>query len=560
MPLALSKSCRFYVLKKGNTDMELSLNELNNRTQWENAGINLPEFDIAECRRKTYAEPTWVHIGSGNIFRAFIARIAQRLLNQKLISTGIITCGTHDFESFDLTFAPFDNLCIMCDLKADGNIGCEVIGSITEAMAADPDRPENIRRLRDIAVSDSLQIISFTITEKGYALRDADGNLYENVRSDMLTGPSRTLHCMSFVASLLWERFKAGGAPIALLSMDNCSHNGELLQKNVMEIVDSWIDAGFVTEDFKRWCNNPSKVAFPWSMIDKITPRPSDEVLEHLTAKGITNLTSVKTSKGIFCAPFVNAEVPEYLVVEDTFPNGRPPLDKGGVILTDRETVDKCEKMKVTACLNPLHTSLAIYGCLLGFNKISDEMKDKDLSALVNRMGHEECLPAVTNPGILNPTDFLNEVLNERLVNPFIPDMPQRIATDTSQKLPIRFGITMKHYLESESLNPRDLKFVPFTLAGWLRYLTGIDDNGNSFEISPDPMADLFRRALKDAGVSYGSTKFDRGLVAEILSNETVFGIDVNKTGLTADICDLLSEMLSGPGAVRKLLHRVVNE
>ena len=293
-------------------------------------------------------------------------------------------------------------------------------------------------------------------------------------------------------------------------------------------------------------------------MIDKITPRPSDEILNKLTGLGIDNLKSVKTTTGVFAAPFVNAEVPEYLVVEDLFPNGRPALEKGGVILTDRDTVDKCERMKVTACLNPLHTSLAIFGCLLGFTKISEEMNDEDLKALVTKMGYNECLPVVCDPKILNPEAFLKQVLEERFPNPFLPDTPQRIATDTSQKLPIRFGITLNSYLNEDPSKLASLKLIPLVIAGWLRYLLAVDDNGNQFEISPDPMAGLFQNELKNAGVFYGMTESVAGKISGILSNENVFGLDINKTGLTPVIEKYLDELLKGNGAVRNALHKAV--
>lgn len=126
-------------------------------------------------------------------------------------------------------------------------------------------------------------------------------------------------------------------------------------------------------------------------------------------------------------APFVNAEECQYLVIEDNFPNGRPALEKGGLIFTTRETVDKVEKMKVCTCLNPLHTALAVYGCLLGYNLISEEMKNPSLKKLVEVIGYKEGLPVVINPGILDPKEFIDTVLNVRIPNPFMPDTPQRM-------------------------------------------------------------------------------------------------------------------------------------
>ncbi len=538
--------------------MNLSKENLKDKCFWNSINVKLPEYDIDNVIKATADKPTWLHVGGGNIFRAFIARVNQRLLDQGLTDTGIIVCGTMDYENFERVYKPFDNLTIICDLKPDGNTGYEIIGNITEAVAANYDIKENIERLNNIACSPSLQIVSFTITEKGYALRDADGNLFESARADMENGPSHPFTCMGFIASLLLQRFNAGKYPLALVSMDNCSHNGDKLKSSVLEIISAWAVKGFVDESFLDYVNDPSKIAFPWTMIDKITPRPSDEILERLTALGIDNLKSVKTTNGVFAAPFVNAEVPEYLVVEDIFPNGRPALDKGGVILTDRDTVDKCERMKVTACLNPLHTALAIFGCLLGFTKISDEMGDEDLKTLVTRMGYDECLPVVCNPGILDPKAFLKEVLEERFPNPFLPDTPQRIATDTSQKLPIRFGITLKTYMNEQPEKLASLKLIPLVIASWLRYLLAIDDEGNAFELSSDPLADFFRNELKAKGITYGMTESVSGRLSGILSNETVFGTDINKTGLTPLIESYLNKLLKGSGSVRKVLHSVI--
>lgn len=538
--------------------MDLSKANLKNTEFWDSINVVLPQYDIDKCIAETTAHPTWLHVGGGNIFKAFIARINQRLLNKGLADTGIVVCGTQDYDNFERVYKPFDNLSIICDLKPDGSTGYEIIGNITEAIAADYDMPEKIQRLNDIARNPSLQLISFTITEKGYALRDADGNLFESAANDMEQGPAHPKTCMGFIAALLLERYKAGAFPLTLVSMDNCSHNGDKLSSSVNEIINAWVRNGYADKSFQSYAADRTKVAYPLSMIDKITPRPSDEILNKLTGLGIDNLRSVKTTTGVFAAPFVNAEVPEYLVVEDTFTNGRPDLASGGVILTDRETVDKAERMKVTACLNPLHTSLAIFGCLLGFTKISEEMNDEDLKTLVTKMGYNECLPVVCDPVILDPEKFLKEVLEERFPNPFLPDTPQRIATDTSQKLPIRFGITIKSYIEDAPEKISGLKLIPLVIAGWLRYLLAIDDNGVPFEISPDPLASFFQNELKNSGITYGMEGSVKGKISGILSNETVFGTDLNKAGLTPAIEQYLDAMLKDNGSVRATLHKAV--
>ncbi len=269
---------------------------------------------------------------------------------------------------------------------------------------------------------------------------------------------------------------------------------------------------------------------------------------------GIQGLEPVITSKNTYVAPFVNAEECEYLIVEDTFPNGRPPLEKGGVIFTDRETVEKVERMKVCTCLNPLHTTLAIYGCLLGYTKISDEMKDKQLKKLIEMIGYEEGLPVVTDPGVLNSQEFIDTGLKVRLPNPFMPDTPQRLATDTSQKLAIRFGETIKAYRDSKQRKVADLRMIPLVFAGWLRYLMAIDDKGNAFELSPDPMLDS--ACFYVADMKLGEDYDVESKLKPILENEKIFGVNLYEVGMAELVCNYFKELTVGPGAVRKVLEK----
>lgn len=191
--------------------------------------------------------------------------------------------------------------------------------------------------------------------------------------------------------------------------MDNCSHNGDKLFAAVDAYARAWTERGLADKGFLAYIENPATVAFPWSMIDKITPRPDDSVKKMLEDCGFTDTESIVTSKNTYVAPFVNAEEAEYLVIEDAFPNGRPALEKAGVMFTTRDTVERVERMKVCTCLNPLHTTLAVYGCLLGYTKISEEMKDEDLVKMVEIIGYKEGLPVVTDPGILSPKKFIDE-------------------------------------------------------------------------------------------------------------------------------------------------------
>ncbi|MBQ9593405.1 MAG: mannitol dehydrogenase family protein, partial [Lachnospiraceae bacterium] len=335
---------------------------------------------------------------------------------------------------------------------------------------------------------------------------------------------------------------------------DNCSHNGTRLYEAISAYANTWAAAGLVDAGFVRYINDPAKVGFPWSMIDKITPRPDAGVKKMLEDDGFEDTESVVTSKKTYVAPFVNAEEAQYLVIQDWFPNGHPALEAGGIIFTDRETVDKIEKMKVCTCLNPLHTALAVYGCLLGYQKICDEMQDEDLVKLIHTIGYVEGLPVVVDPGIISPKAFIDEVLTKRFPNPFMPDTPQRIATDTSQKLAIRFGETIKAYQADPAKDPADLKLIPLVQAGWCRYLLGVDDEGKEFELSPDPLLDDVRPYLAD--VKLGEVRDFHKELAPILSNAKIFAVNLYEVGLGEKVEKYFAELVAGPGAVRATLKK----
>lgn len=223
--------------------------------------------------------------------------------------------------------------------------------------------------------------------------------------------------------------------------------------------------------------------------------------------------------------------------------------------MTDRDTVNKVERMKVTTCLNPLHTALAVYGCILGYTLIADEMKDEQLNKLVHQIGPVEGMPVVTDPGILSPAEFVDEVINVRIPNPFMPDTPQRIATDTSQKVGIRYGETIKSYVAAYG-DAKKLTAIPLAIAGWCRYLLGVDDEGNKFELSADPMIPELTKELE--GIQVGRPETYQGQLKNILSNANIFGSNLYEAGIGEKIEEMFVEEIAGVGAVRKTLEKYV--
>ncbi|MBN2897488.1 MAG: mannitol dehydrogenase family protein [Clostridia bacterium] len=519
--------------------MKLNYSALKNKEEWSLKNIKTPLFDVEAVRAETLEVPRWLHFGAGNIFRAFIASCQDELLNRGLSKTGIIAVETFDEAIIDEIYKPHDNLALVTTLKETGEIENKVVASVVESFKGSTD----FSMLKEIFKKSSLQMVSFTITEKGYAIKDSQGELLPIITQDLSSQFSNPKHIMSMITALLFERFLNGADPITLVSMDNCSHNGDKLRAAVIELGQQLETQARDIKGFVSYISDVTKVSFPLTMIDKITPRPSEKIGESLQALGFEDTDIVITEKNTYMAPFVNAEETQYLVIEDCFTNGRPALDEAtGVIFTDRATVNNVETMKVTTCLNPLHTALAIFGCLLDYKTISDEMKDEDLSELVRQMAYNEGLKAVIDPGIISPNEFVNEVLNKRFPNEFIVDTPQRIATDTSQKLGIRYGVTIRSYMERDDLNVQDLKLIPLVIAGWLKYLDGINDNGETFELSPDPMMPQLRVLKEDK--------------RQLLSNKAIFGVDLYKIGLGEKIASIYEEMSAGNGGIRATVKK----
>ncbi len=532
--------------------MRLTYEGIRDAAAWRAAGIQLPGYDAAALAESTRRDPRWVHFGIGNIFRIFVGSIADRLVEAGLMDRGITCAESFDFDIVDRIYRPFDNLSLSVILHGDGAVERKVIGVFGEALKARCSDGDQWARLKTVFASPGLQLVSFTITEKGYALKDENGKYYGFVQRDIENGPDDVTGAMGVVAAMLHHRFRAGGAPLALVSMDNRSRNGEFLRNSVLTVAREWLIRGRVEQAFVDYVSDESLVAFPWTMIDKITPRPGEAIARGLKEAGVEDMDPVVTSKQTFIAPFVNAEGPQYLVVEDRFPNGRPPLEKAGVYMADRDTVNKAERMKVTACLNPIHTALTTYDCMLGYELFADGMSDPQLAELAKRVGYVEGLAVAPDPGILSPRAFLDEVVNERFPNRYLGDTSQRIAVDISQMVGIRFGETIKAHVQRDG-TAAALVGIPLAIAGWLRYMLAVDDEGRPFDLAPDPMGEKLIRTVQGA-FRLGDNGEVGPVLRPILSNAEIFGTDLYAAGLGRKIEEMFKKQLAGPGAVRRTL------
>lgn len=537
--------------------MNLTVSGIRNCEQWEKAGIKLPGYDVGAVSEKAKKEPEWVHFGIGNIFRIFIGGIVDGLLEEGAMDRGITCVETFDYDVVDKIYEPYDNLGLSVLLHGDGTREYKVLGSMSEAIKAQSSVPEQWNRLKEVFRSPSLQLVSFTITEKGYALQKADGTWFPFVEADIRKGPDKAVGAMAVLTAMLYERYKAGKYPLALVSMDNCSQNGAKLRESVLTMTEEWQKAGLVESGFAAYVSDEKTVAFPWTMIDKITPRPSEQIADDLEKLGVEDMHPVITEKKTYIAPFVNAEKPQYLVIEDSFPNGRPALEKGfGVYMADRETVNLSERMKVTVCLNPVHSATGPLGVVLGYDLFAHMLNtDADMMKMARMVAYDEGLPVVPNPGILSPQEFVDELFDDRFPNEYLGDTNLRLAVDVSQMVGIRFGETIKAYVEKYGDASR-LTAIPLGIAGWLRYMLAVDDEGRRYELAPDPMNEEIQEQLK--GIVVGQPETFDGQLKAILSNERIFFVDIYQTGLGEKIETMFREMIAGPGAVKATVHKYV--
>ena len=171
--------------------MELTKAGLCRTSEWEAKGYALPQYDREAVAKATKENPFWIHFGAGNIFRAFQANVMQNILNSGAMDRGLIVAEGFDYEIIEKMNRPHDDYTILVTLKADGSIEKTVVGSVVESCILDSENDAEYARLKEIFCKDSLQMCSFTITEKGYSLVNGKGEMLPAVEADLVNGPNK---------------------------------------------------------------------------------------------------------------------------------------------------------------------------------------------------------------------------------------------------------------------------------------------------------------------------------------------------------------------------------
>ena len=327
--------------------------------------------------------------------------------------------------------------------------------------------PEDPFAVLAAMVDPQVKIVSLTVTEKGYCHIPATGALdtdHVDVQHDL--AQELPTSAIGYLVRALQMRRLAGVPPFTVLSCDNLPENGTVVRGVVLDM------ARLIDADLADWIATEGK--FPCTMVDRITPATTPDDIANLAQTGIHD-----------AAPVMHEPFAQW-AVEDDFVNGaRPDLAAAGVELVADVSAHEAMKLRM---LNGTHSALAYTGYLAGHETVADTVGDPVFAAYVRRLW-AEIIPAVTAPeGVA--LDAYAEALFARYSNPSIRHRTWQIAMDGSQKLPQRLLGTLRTNMDEGRASP----CLMLAVAAWMRYVTGIDEQGAPIDVR-DPLASRLRAA-----------------------------------------------------------------
>lgn len=458
------------------------------------------------------------HMSVGGFHRSHQAQYLDRYLQNHHENWMIYGVGNLDSD-IDLVEAlnAQENLYTLVERSGERDVA-RVIGSIKEFVHA----PSNCRKVIEALASDDIKIISLTITEKGYCY-DASKNLdinHQMIKNDIVD-PNNPVSAIGYIFAASKQRMENNGQSFTLLSCDNLPGNGDIAQRIVLQF------AQIADPKVAQWIQD--NVSFPNSMVDRITPVPSEQ-----TRNFVLETFGISDPGALVSEDF------KQWIIEDNFINTRPALEEVGVQFV--EDVEPYEKLKVRM-LNGSHSALSYISYLMGYREVDVAMADPLIHDFVKQYMDEDispCLPEV--PGV--DVDEYKNVLRKRFANPAISDKIQRLAMDGTEKIPNALVPPIEYHLQ----NKTPMKFLVFAIAAWYRYLRGVDEQGNVISIT-DPIGhDLNSLALKHADDVSDFISL-RHIFGDVVSESVEFGAEVNRA--LADI-----ESMGTKDALWKLLQR----
>ncbi|MFD1342434.1 mannitol dehydrogenase family protein [Litorisediminicola beolgyonensis] len=428
-----------------------------------------------------------VHIGLGAFHKAHQAVYTDDALAASGGDWRIIGVSLRSAEpSEELT--PQNGLFTTIERSADGT-EARVIGSLAAALCLRTDRQAVLEAL----CAPETRIVSLTVTEKGYGIDRRTGGVdtdHPAIAADLDT-PETPNGVAGLLVWALGRRRAAGIAPFTVLCCDNLPDNGPMVRGLFVDFARR-TDPDLVSHIERD-------VAFPATMVDRITPARTDETL-----RLAEELTGHADAAAIECEAF------RQWVIEDSFPQGRPDWDAGGALFV--EDVRPFEDMKLRM-LNGTHSMLAYAGFLAGHRYVRDTMADPGLARLIRRHLTAAAATLDALPGI--DLDAYAEALAQRFANPHLAHETYQIAMDGSEKMPQRiFAPALEALRRGQPIDP-----FAFAAAAWMRYTTGRTDAGETYALR-DPMEAKLKLDEDDASADaiLGHISGLPGLVPEALS------------------------------------------
>jgi mannitol 2-dehydrogenase len=459
-----------------------------------------PKIQVPQYDREKVGQAI-LHVGVGGFHRAHQALYTDDLLNQGEDSQwGFCGVGLlkHDARIRDVMESQ-DCLYTLVERSLAGDTA-RIIGSIVNFAFA----PDDSQKVIEQMASPTTRILSLTITEGGYYIDQATGDLnaqHADLQHD-LAHPHEPSCSFGYILEALDRRRIRGLAPFTVMSCDNIQSNGEVAKKMLMAF------AELRDPQLSNWM--AENCLFPNSMVDRITPATTDE-----------HRNLVKEKFGIDDGWPVMTESFKQWVIEDHFAQGRPKWEEVGAQMTS--DVLPYEKMKLRL-LNASHQALCYIGMLLGYQLVHETMEDADIRKLVEKMMDEEVTPILSPVPGVDLTEY-KKTLIQRFANPAIRDQLSRIGIYGSSGIP-KFVLPS---VEDQLKRGGPIKLLGFTVASWFRYLNGLDESGKEMPML-DPMAPKLREQAKAAGKDAGHLLAMREVFSEELANAPAFAKQVSDT------------------------------
>lgn len=458
-----------------------------------NARATLPDYDRSKL------VPRIVHLGFGAFHRAHQAVYTDILASEHGSDWGFHEVNLIGGEQQIADLKQQDNLYTVAEMSAD-NWTARVVGVVKNALHAQVDGLESVLA---VMCEPQVAIVSLTITEKGYCHSPATGELmldHPMIVAD-LHNPTQPKTAPGIVVAALARRKSAGLSAFTVMSCDNMPENGHVMRNVILTY------ARALNSELARWIEQ--HVTFPSTMVDRIVPAVTHESLDK-----ITQLTGVSDPAAVACEPF------RQWVIEDNFVAGRPGWEKAGAELVSN--VLPYEEMKLRM-LNGSHSFLAYLGYLAGYQHINECMADENYRLAAHSLMLHEQAPTLKVQGV--DLGKYADSLIARYSNPALRHRTWHIAMDGSQKLPQRMLDSVRWHLAHNS----EFDLLALGVAAWMRYVGGVDEQGNAIEVS-DPLLPLLQKAV--AGSKEGEER-----VKALFAIEAIFGAELPKvTAFTAKV------------------------